>query len=184
MFWVFFPKCPLANGFWVVNILKCHLVLGSKQILNIVSGTFKCTLYSHFVLHWYECLDFPSVLINSVTGVKESFLQRRPSSPATKQPTFNCGNICNKEQEWCENMLHICLLSAFNPSWDRHISTHCQQSHVPTAALRQVLIPGCCLSQLHCCFGLISLFSLPKVIHFIMLPCVNKFILYSFTYYI
>lgn len=42
----FFPKCPFTNGLWVVNILKRHLILGSRHIFNIASGTFKCILYS------------------------------------------------------------------------------------------------------------------------------------------
>lgn len=166
----------------MVNILKCHLVLGSRRILNIVSGTFKCILYKHSRLYWYEYLNFPLVPINSVTAGKENFLQIRPSGSATKQPTFNCGSICNKKQKWCEDMLHIYLLSVFNPSWGRHISTHCQQGHIPTAALRQALVPGRCLSQLHRCLALISLFSLPTINHFLFLPCINRFILNRFTY--
>lgn len=127
MFWIFFPKCLLINGLWVVNILKCHLVLGSRHIFNIFFGTFKCIFYRHS--RWY-CLvwmpGFSFMLINSVTARKESFLQSRSSSPTKKHPTFNHGNVCNKKQKWSENKLQICLISAFTPSWGRHTSTHCQ----------------------------------------------------------
>lgn len=134
------------------------------------TGTADCTIQ-------YEWLYFSLELINSVSVEEEGTASCTALLPVLRNKLPSTLEIfaIRSSNDVGISPTSACTQHLIHPEAGRSISTHCQQSHVPAADLRQVLVLGYALLQLQCCLALISLFSLAKIKHFLLLSCVNRF---------
>lgn len=138
----FFSGCPLTSSFWVVNIFKCHLILETRHICQhcqlvpasaFCIGTVDCTVQ-------YEWLYFCLELINSTSVGEESTASCMAGLAVlhNKLPT----STIRSSNDVGISSTSTCTQHLTTPEAGRNTSTRCQQSHVPAADFRQVLVLG------------------------------------------
>lgn len=132
--------------------------------LSLVPASEFCTGAADCIT-CYEWLYFSLELINSVWVGEERRASCMAGLPVlqNKLPSTLEISAIRSSDDVGISSTSACTQLLTHPEAGRNISTHCQQSHGPAADLRQVLVLGYPLSQLHCCFALISRFSLPKI---------------------